>query len=184
MGNDLSRFGVWLNKELNEQKATEIRDEYKVSKNVQIGFLLGHMMAFGEIWTKLAFRDLPIQHFHDFGTLKFIEHHVNPTKKEIADDSMVEQSSCFEALKRLNKNGLLVDEVDKTDKRAKRVKLTKKGKETILRAMQQSYALSDLLVGDLIDEEKDRLIELLGKLNHFHEDLYRTTDKTRVIKGF
>ena len=111
LGSNLGRFGLWLNEQKNQAKNTEVPNEFQVSPNIKIGFLLGHIMAFGEIWTKLAFRDLPIQHFHDFGTLRFIEAQINPTKKEIAEDSFMEQSSCFEALKRMTKNGLIKDEI-------------------------------------------------------------------------
>lgn len=184
LGNDLGRFGLWLNTQLNRRKNEEVPDEFQVSPNVKIGFLLGHIMAFGEVWTKLALRDLPIQHFHDFGTLLFIQDNKNPTKKEIAEDSMMEQSSCFEALKRLTKAGLLVDETDKFDKRAKRVKLTYQGKQVVDAAMKQSYALSDLLVGDLTEEEKKQLIYLLEKLGRFHEDLYKNTSKDKIADAF
>ncbi len=184
LGSNLGRFGLWLNEQKNQAKNTEVPNEFQVSPNIKIGFLLGHIMAFGEIWTKLAFRDLPIQHFHDFGTLRFIEAQINPTKKEIAEDSFMEQSSCFEALKRMTKNGLIKDETDKHDKRVKRVKITQKGKKILEKATHQSMVLSDLLVGDLTEDEKLQLITLLEKLGSFHIDLYTNTSKEKVIDSF
>ena len=184
LGNNLGHFGLWLNNELTKTNPEEIPNEFNVSTNVKIGFLLGHMMAFGEVLTKLAFRDLPIQHFHDFGTLRFIQMHKNPTKKEIAEDSMMEQSSCFESLKRLTKAGLLVDQADKNDKRVKRVRLTKTGNQVLETAMKQSFSLSDLLVGDLSENEKKQLITLLEKLGKFHEDLYQNSPKEKIAQAF
>lgn len=184
LGNDLGRFGVWLNNEQKKEKTDDIPSEFQVSPNVKIGFLLGHVMAFGEVWTKLAFRDLPIQHFHDFGTLRFILIHKNPTKKEIAEDSMMEQSSCFESLKRLTKAGLLVDQQDKNDRRVRRVKLTNKGTKLVEKAKEQSYALSNLLVGDLTDGEKKTFISLLEKLCSFHETLYESSSKEKIASAF
>ncbi|MEM6523742.1 MAG: MarR family winged helix-turn-helix transcriptional regulator [Bacteroidota bacterium] len=184
LGNNLSHFGLWLNNELTKTETEKIPDQFNISTNVKIGFLLGHIMAYGEVWIKLAFRDLPIQHFHDFGTLRFIQVHKNPTKKEIAEDSMMEQSSCFESLKRLTKAGLLIDQADKNDKRVKRVKLTKIGNQVLEAATKQSFALSDLLVGDLNPDEKEQLIRLLEKLGKFHEHLYQNSPKEKITQAF
>ena len=137
MGEELDRFGLWLNQEHISEKVNNeqlVPDDFNNSTNFTIGYLLGSMTGYGEMWTKLSFRNLPIQNFHDFGTLKFIQHTQNPTKKEVANDSMLEQSTCFEVIKRLVKNDMLSEENDPNDKRVKRVKLTKYGFEVIERA--------------------------------------------------
>ena len=132
MGEELDRFGLWLNQEHISEKVNNeqlVPDDFNNSTNFTIGYLLGSMTGYGEMWTKLSFRNLPIQNFHDFGTLKFIQHTQNPTKKEVANDSMLEQSTCFEVIKRLVKNDMLSEENDPNDKRVKRVKLTKNSKK-------------------------------------------------------
>ena len=184
---NLERFSVWLQNKLKKQHENEkmhVPGQYMVSQNMAIGFLLGNVMAYAEIWIKATFRNLPIQHFHDFGTLKFIEEKRNPTKKEVAEDSLLEQSSCFEAIKRMTKSGLLKDQEDKKDKRVRRVSLTAKGKKVIEDAMQQAYHLSELLVGDLTEEEKEGFIKVLQKLGSFHEDLYRSGGKDKAISQY
>jgi len=183
----LERFSEWLRDKLNpsvENDEMQVPGQYQISLNMSVGFLLGQIIAYGEIWTKVAFRNLPIQHFHDFGTLMFIERNDNPTKKEIAEDSLQEQSSCFEAIKRMTRDGLLKDKEDKEDKRVRRVSLTSKGKEVVASAMEQAYYLSDLLVGDLTDEEKKELVKALQKLGSFHEALYRSGGKEKAIDNY
>lgn len=182
LSDDLGQFGLWLNEKENKKK--EIPDDYTISPNMTIGFLLGGILGYLEVWTKMTFRNLPIQNFHDFGTLKFIEALKNPTKKEIAEDSLVEQSTCFEALKRMAKNELVEEETDERDKRVKRVKLTKYGKEITDQATHQAYLLSSLLVGDITDDEKQVLIGVLQKLDNFHEDLYRKVDRDKIIEYY
>ena len=184
LGHDLSKFGQWLIDEENKEKQKDIPEDYSVSPNMMIGFLLGGLMGYTEVWTKMTFRNLPIQNFHDFGTLKFIEALKRPTKKEIAEDSLVEQSTCFEALKRMAKNGLVEEETDERDKRVKRVKLTKNGQKVTNQATQQAFLLSNLLVGDITKEEKNTLIGILQKLDHFHEDLYRKTERDKIIEHY
>ena len=184
LGDDIGRFGLWLNKELGAEKVVEVPPAYSVSENAAIGFLLGGLLGFGDVWTRLAFRDLPIQHFYDFGIIKFIEVMKAPTKKEVADKSLLEQSTCFEAIKRLTKHGILEEQVDTDDRRVNRVKLTAYGRKIASKATQQSFLLSDLLVGDLVEEEKSDLTRLLKKLDRFHEDLYRNTDKDKIINHY
>ncbi|MEL7002963.1 MAG: MarR family winged helix-turn-helix transcriptional regulator [Bacteroidota bacterium] len=181
LGQDFENFGKWLTKETEREK--EIPKDYE-SPNMTIGFLLGGLMGYSEVWTKMTFRNLPIQNFHDFGTLKFIEALKNPTKKEVAEDSLVEASTCFEAIKRLVKNGLLVEETDQSDKRVKRVRLTAEGLKVTDEATRQASLLSNLLVGDLSEEEKKTLIGILKKLDHFHEDLYRKTERDNIIEHY
>lgn len=183
---DMKGFASWLVENLEPSNGPEKGDfpPYLHTRNMSVSFLIGHLMAFAEIWTKLTFRDLPIQHFHDFGNLIFISESKNPTKKEVARQSFLEQSSCFEALKRMTKNGLLADQGDPKDKRARRVSLTKKGQEVLDRAMHQVSQLSDLLVGDLTEAEKKDLIVVMSKLITFHENLYQTGGKERAIAQY
>ena len=184
LGDDLGRFGLWLNKELGLGKMIDVHGRYEVSVNVTIGFLLGELMSYGDVWSRLAFRDLPIQHFYDYGIVKFVEHEENPTKKEVANMSLLEQSTCFEAIRRLNKHGILSERVDQNDKRVKRGMLTDYGQKITNQATRKVFLLSDLLVGDLVDEEKEDLTRLLKKLDRFHEDLYRNTGKETIIENY
>ncbi len=184
MGADLARFGMWLNKEINGERIVEVPVEYQLSDDVTIGFLMGRLLGYGDVWTRMAFRDLPIQHFYDYGILKHTEQAKNPTKKEIADQSLLEQSTCFEAIKRLVKHKVLTEETDMDDRRVKRVRLTSFGKKVTEVATQQAFRLSNLLVGDLTDKEKKDLIRILRKLDHFHEDLYRKVERNRIIENY
>lgn len=93
-----------------------------------LGYHLGLLLSYTEAWVKLAFRDLPITGFGDFGVLKFIEQARQPTKNAVAESMVMEPSTCFEILKRLQKKGLIKESPDPHDKRAKRVSLTDQGK--------------------------------------------------------
>jgi len=187
VGNNLGRFGLWLNEQLTEYAEVptqKVPDQFDISTNFAFGYLFGNLAAYADHWTKLTFRNLPLQNHHDFGILKFIELSGHPTKKEVATDSTLEQSTCFEAIKRLVKNNLLQEESDTKDKRVKRVKLTDYGIEVIQLASQQASHQANLLVGDLTEEEKNEAIGLLKKLNDFHEDLYKNSSKEKIIESF
>ena len=181
---NLEAFGQWLAQQEAQNKTFDVPNEYFQSPNLAVGFLLGNVMAYAEVWTKLAFRDLPLQGFHDFGMLKFVEDKTNPTKKEVAADSILEDSTTFEAIKRLGKQGLLAEAPDPKDRRVRRVTITEAGKQVVQQAMQQAVAMSDLLVGNLDAQEKEALINMLQKLAQFHDHMYRNTTKEHVITQY
>ena len=183
---DLSRFGVWLHYATlpNEEDDRTPGEVLQSDENSQIGYHLGELIGFTEHWTKLAFRDLPITGWTDFGILKAVEFGENPTKKEIAVQAIAEQSTIFEAIKRLQKNGLLDEIQDEEDKRVRRVKMTDKGKTIINNATRKAIHLSRLLVADLLPDEKSVLIKMLKKLNHFHREMYQEMPKENVIENY
>ncbi|MEL7145084.1 MAG: winged helix DNA-binding protein [Bacteroidota bacterium] len=187
LGEELDRFGHWLANELSQAESHQRPDMVDLDQlplNFKVGFLLGNLLTYVDMWSKMAFRNLPIHNFHDFGSLKFIEQEKNPTKKEIATDSLVEQSTCFEAIKRMTKKGLLEETTDETDKRVKRVCLTKYGQEVANKATEQTMKLSNLMVADLTEDEKVIVIRLLSKMEKFHNDLYLNADKSDIIKNY
>ena len=183
---DFARFGIWLNNEIPSEQDTSStpQEVLEGDKNTKIGYYLGELIEFSDHWTKLAFRNLPITGWTDFGILKGVEYSDTPTKKELVQHAVAEQSTIFEAIKRLQKYGLLEEVIDKDDRRVRRVKMTKEGKKVIDAATHQAIQLSNLFVADLSEDEKKVLIDILLKLNNFHRDLYQEMPKEKVVETY
>ena len=179
---DFKRFGHWLDRQLDTEKHQP--KEYGASPEALMGFLFGSLISYSEVWTRLAFRNLPLTGFTDFGILKFIEENDQPTKKTIANHSVAEDSTIFESIKRLIKQGLILEATDPNDKRVRRVRLSDTGKEIVKSATQSVLNLSQLLAGDLTSEEKTLMIGILRKLNRFHHDLYQHTSKEQIASAY
>ncbi|MGK7393039.1 MAG: MarR family winged helix-turn-helix transcriptional regulator [Candidatus Cyclobacteriaceae bacterium M3_2C_046] len=186
---DFRQFGQWLVQQNNEQKNASDEWNSRVDINQEgldavLGFQLGGLMSYSDTWTKLAFRNLPLVGIADFGILKFIEYTGSPTKKSISLTAIMEASTCFEILKRLQKNNLIEEKPDSEDKRVKRVKLTAAGKKVIEQATIQVKALSGFLVGNLSEQEKLQLLNALKKLNEFHHHWYHEGDKEKLMEVY
>jgi DNA-binding MarR family transcriptional regulator len=186
---NMDHFGQWL-----QQKSREQNHELQTVKlqvptdqtgiDGLIGYQLGSIMSFTENWTKLAFRDLPLVGLPDFGILKFIEFNGNPSKKEIVQKMVMEASTCFEIIKRLQKNKMITEHTDPHDKRIRRVSLTDYGREIIEKATSQVLKLSRFLLGNLSNEEKGMMLPLLQRLNNFHQQWYHQGNRDKLIEMY
>lgn len=184
---DLGQFGKWLQKNETEQNKSSGEFHERVPIDATgidgvIGYQLGGIMSYTESWTKLAFRDLPLVGLQDFGILKYIEITENPSKKEIAQKAVMEASTCFEVIKRLQKNNLISEHTDEEDKRIRRVTLTEHGTEILKRATNQVLQLSKFLLGDLNDEEKRMMLTVLQQLNDFHYQWYHEGSREKLLE--
>jgi len=184
---DMAHFGKWLQQEEDEQKNDASEWHQRVSIDQSgidgiIGYQLGGIMSYTEAWTKLAFRNLPLVGLPDFGILKYIEITGNPSKKEIAQKVVMEASTCFEIIKRLQKLNLTTEVTDKDDKRIRRVSLTAHGKDILAKATQQVLHLSTFLIGDLKEEEKGMILKVLKRLNDFHYQWYHKGSRDKLLE--
>ena len=171
----LSAFGKWLYNRTAQPKQSGNPDfsvDEIYSKKMQLGYLFGQLSNFTDLWGKLAFKDLPIRSFEDYGILKEVEYKKSPSKNELAGTLVNEKSTAFEIIKRLIRDGMLKEHIDPEDKRIRRVQLTDYGKKIAQQADQMAAKVSELLVGHSTDEEIDLLLKIFSELETFHSNLH------------
>jgi len=183
---DFHVFGEWLRQKHAPTQDYTTNDEEvnEAGLDVMATYLLGNLTGYTEAWIKLAYQDLPLLSIGDFSILKTVEHYQNPSKKEVADEVVMERSTCIESIKRLIKEGLLAEAIDPNDRRIRRVHLTKGGKQLMPLLNQRMTNLGSLLVGNLSEVEKKSLLPTLNKLLRFHENLYRNMKKEAIKKNY
>lgn len=166
----LAGFAKWMSNRLGSSDPEEQKtlDHTRIS----IGELFGRLINYTELWGKLAFQDLPIRQFEDFGILTNVKYMGNPSKNELANLLIIEKSTVFEIIKRLVRDGLLQEEKDQHDKRIRRVRLTDKGAQVAEQAMIQAKKVSVLLLGDSSPEEVHMLHQKFTELDGFHRAHY------------
>ena len=174
----LEGFSKWLSNELNPLRTENVEDFR--AKKMQLGRVFGRLSNFSQMWGKLAFKDLPIKQFEDYGILAEVKYRVNPSKNEIANLLLNEKSTAFEIIKRLIREGLLTEELDKRDKRIRRIKLTKLGSDIFDKAQIQASKVSEMLMGDSSEEEVDIILQKFKDLDKFHTSLYEKGDYKTV----
>jgi len=137
-----------------------------------LGWIWGRLQGFTQVWEKKAFEDLPIANLTEFGVIMYVFSHANCNKTEVATHTLHEKTTIFEIIKRLVKNGFLVESESSSDKRSKNLHLTEKGRTTAFIILERTVELSRHLAGDLSKEEKFSLFHQLAKLDAYHQSCY------------
>jgi DNA-binding MarR family transcriptional regulator len=156
-----------------EQKREDVLHYYRhLPLNARISALLTRMNRFASFYTKKAFHDLEITNVNEFSILACIQGLGTPTKTEVAHFNLLEKTTGTEMMKRLIKLGFIEEFDDENDKRSKRVKITPRGNNIMETAVQQLWELSEIVVGNLSDDQKHELASMLEELNDFHSSIY------------
>lgn len=184
---DLALFGEWLKQKHASPNDYKTGDDEvnEAGPDVIASYLLGMLAGFTEVWTKITFADVPLHSLSDFIILETIKEMEHPSKSEVANRVVMEQSTCIETIKRLVKKELLDEKTDANDRRIKRVSLSEKGSELLeLLEQQRMPNLGKLLVGQLNDVEKKQMIGSLKKLFDFHQNLYLKRNEIDIAATF
>ena len=182
-------FAEWLYGKYAEHQEVDLPEEIiqeieTESLNNTVARHVGRLIQFASIWTKLAFRGTAFRGFEDYGMTQYILHTQAPTKSTLVDWSMLERSTAFEIIRRLQKLGLVKEFPDPNDRRTKRVKITRKGKVALNKADVRVDQISVLLLGDLTEHRKISLLQNILRLNIFHAKEYEKGTDAAAGKWF
>ena len=108
----------------------------------------------------------------DFTYLFRLMDYPSLTKMQLIEKNAHEKQSGIEIIKRLVRNGLLVESPDENDKRSTRISVTSKGKKVFAESMKDITMVSKIMCGKLDHQEKENLLDSLKKLNTFHHTIY------------
>ena len=86
------------------------------------------------------------------------------TPGELARDMMMSPPAMTNRIDRLVKRGLVERHADPDDRRALRVALTREGRVLADKAVETHLKVEEAVLGDLTQQERDQLTNLLGRL--------------------
>lgn len=121
----------------------------------------------------------------DFTYLFRLMDYPSLTKMQLIEKNAHEKQTGIEIIKRLVRNGLLVESPDENDKRSTRISVTEKGKKVFAESMKDITMVSKIMCGKLDHEEKEQLLNSLKKLNTFHHTVYtnlRNEETKKILK--
>lgn len=121
----------------------------------------------------------------DFTYLFRLMDYPSLTKMQLIEKNAHEKQTGIEIIKRLVRNGLLVESPDLEDKRSTRISVTEKGKKVFADSMGDITMAAKIMCGKLDNKEKVDLLESLKKLNTFHHTIYtnmRNEDPKKILK--
>lgn len=189
VGNDdIKEFAIFLKDRLftNQQVAAKQNldgtdfENYKSYPEVEFSTLLTGLYRFAKHYIKKAFSATNIKTIDEFGFLATLLTEKNLLKNELISKHLLEFSSGSEMIKRLIKNGLVHEYPDAHDKRAKRVSLTEKGEKEIMKAFHDMHKVSELIIGNLDENELKDALSSLNKLTYFHLHIHEKDRNTSL----
>lgn len=174
-GESLVDFADWIKTEqiLEKKPSNPVPfqvEQFMIQNPVyaQIGYFWGRLNRYANFWTKKAFADLPIKTVEEFGVLMFVRLSSQPRKTEVVENSLLETSTCLEIIKRLVRQGFLLEQKDQKDKRSVRITLTEKGIGVLFQSLQKMQEISHLLSAELPEKHQNELLAMFQTLDHFH----------------
>lgn len=172
----INDFRNWLNekaylaespKHLTEKHNMEVNKmENEICKQV---IMLGR---YAKLTIRKGLEDYPELVNEDFTYLYRLMDYEYLTKMQLIEKNAHEKQTGLEIIKRLVKHGLIEESRDPNDGRSKRISVTAKGRKLFKKSMEDVTLTSKVLGGNLELREKQELLDLLKKLNQFHEVVY------------
>ncbi|MDQ0477712.1 MULTISPECIES: MarR family winged helix-turn-helix transcriptional regulator [Chryseobacterium] len=182
----LEDFRMYLNEKayeketprnLTEKFDLEVYDlENEIAKQV---IMLGR---YSKQLIRKSLEDNPNLVNEDFTYLFRMMDYPSLTKMQLIEKNAHEKQTGIEIIKRLVKNGLLIESPDQNDKRSTRISVTEKGKKVFLESMKDITIVSKIMCGKLNGEEKGNLLNYLKKLNTFHHTVYTNFKNEELVR--
>jgi DNA-binding MarR family transcriptional regulator len=158
-------------RKLSGEKERWIIDHYRNTVN-DISILIVLMYRYAKGYIKKALRESALQTPDEFSFLITLMTYDSLRKSELIEKQVMEKTSGTEVIRRLIKNGMIVEAADQIDRRSIRVSITKDGREEIIKILPLMSRVTQIVAGNLSVEEINTLSYLLKKLDYFHNDIY------------
>lgn len=146
---------------------------HEVTGASRIASTLAMLAKYTRTYMKKSLAAFPFASPDDWVYLIVLFYHGPLNKTELILRSATEIPSGMDALRRLERQGMLRTLPFETDRRAVLVELTPEGAQMALKTMGPMKEVSALIAGNLTDEEAEELARILEKLYVYHEPLWR-----------
>ncbi|MFY1046346.1 MarR family winged helix-turn-helix transcriptional regulator [Chryseobacterium sp. GP-SGM7] len=185
---DIDGFKSWIHHQQNKIKPSEKNIDWDGKENGRsaesvISTLLVHLNRYAKTYSKSAIADSEFSTQEEFIYLINLKTFGEMTKTELIKKNIQDKPVGNLIINRLIKNGWVKQVDSKKDKRTKVISVTEKGTQVLEKQMDNIRAASKIVSGNLTEDEKYTLIELLNKLDHFHNPIFgRNIDSLDLIK--
>jgi len=177
----LSEFVGYLNKNTGRGSiemrniSGELRDsvpEYTNKTLSDISILIVLLNRYARGYLKQAMQGSLLHTPDEFAFLITLMTFKSMRKSELIKRQVMEKTTGTEIIRRLIDKGMIKESADRNDGRGKLISITNLGKDEILRILPLMSDVSEIIAGNLNNEEVNTLSYLLKKLDHFHNYIY------------
>lgn len=184
---DIEGFKTWVQHHQNKKTPTQKNivwegKESGRSPESVISTLLVHMNRYAKTYSKSAIAGSEFSTQEEFIYLINLKSFGEMSKTELIKKNIQDKPVGNLIITRLIKNEWVKQTDSKTDKRTKIIAITQKGLDALEKQMANIRNATKIVSGNLTEDEKYTLIELLSKLDHFHNPIFgRNIDSTNLI---
>lgn len=173
---DIHGFKLWVADGLEEREPMDVvawegKDEGRSPESV-INTLLVHLNRYAKTYSKSAIYDSDFSTQEEFIYLINLKAFGAMSKMELIKKNVQDKPTGMQIINRLIAHGWIGQSDSETDGRSKIIKITKKGKTALGQQMKKIRQATKIVAGDLTQHEKMKLIQLLEKLDHFHNPIF------------
>lgn len=161
-------FAVWLTRQTQPEPAADPRSA-QPGENIAIGRLLVFLNRYMRAYARKALEDTALGSLDEFVYLAMLLEYGDLTKSDLIQRNRHEKPTGMEIIRRLIALGFVAQTDDPDDRRSKRLRVTPAGLAAFGQATAGMQRVSELLTGDLSAAEKMLLLQLLEKLEDFHQ---------------
>lgn len=177
---DVKLFSIYLKDKLFEVKKGNRGEtfdpanymNYREIPEVEFSTLLTGLYRYSNRYLKQVFKDTELRSIDEFGFLASLLRAGDLSKSDLINEHLLEITTGTELIKRLIHRGLMSEFTDPKDKRTRRVSITSKGREQLFRVFEGMFGVSELIRGNLDDDELSHCLSVMAKLSHFHADIF------------
>jgi MarR family transcriptional regulator, lower aerobic nicotinate degradation pathway regulator len=169
---------------LTENLALKENQLFEIPINGELGALVGRLGAYAGMYSKKALTKLNLNNVEDWVYLIMLNEMGTPRKSELIYQMLSEFPSGIDVIKRLLNSGFAEEFPDEIDKRSKRVKITPSGLEVVQRGFPEMQKVGEMAFGKLSEVEKQILVNILRKLEHFHDKHYKSIRSAEFEEAF
>ena len=165
-------FAVWLARQTSEESqiATQAADRSAgETDEVAIGKFLVFLNRYVRGYSKKALEGSPLGSMDEFVYLIMLVEHGTLTKSDLIQRNRHEKPTGMEIIRRLIALGFVSQQDATDDRRSKHLRITPAGMAVIGQVNERMDLVTVLLTGDLNPAEKMLLLQLLEKLERFHQ---------------
>lgn len=185
--NNISGFKKWIvdNEIRNNDMVIEEPDwEGKKSGRTAESFiatLLIRLNRYAKLYSESAIYDSEFSTQEDFIYLINLKSFGEMTKTELIKRNIHEKSAGVLIINRLIKQGWVVQKDSDIDKRSKVLTITSDGLDTLDKQMEKIRNATNIISGKLSYNEKIQLINILNKLDQYHNPIYQKNIDSSIL---
>ena len=148
-----------------------------------ISTLLVHLNRYAKTYSKSAIFDSEFSTQEEFIYLINLKSFGEMSKTELIKRNVQEKPVGILTINRLINQKWVEQKDSDIDKRTKIISITQKGLDVLEKQMNNIRKATRIVSGNLTNSEKNELIRLLNKLDHFHSEIFgRNIDTKNLIE--